>query len=435
MRTIGLLFSAAETPTSLVVGGISTLERQARQLRRAGVETLLASEIEPLTELPEGVEMLAVSALRGRIAADDRVIVLAPGLVIDERAIAAVLAAAAPAMLVAKDGNGAGVGIERLDSVSFAAGVMTLWGAAVLSVAARLGDWNFASTLLRAAAADAAILRIDIDSIPTYAPARRRDAAITWARPTTEEAAVTATGKLIAAAQKGCLDWPARFLHPFPEDFLVRLLAPTRITPNMVTLGTGLIGVGAGVAFANGWMWLGLVLALITGPLDGVDGKLARTRVEFSKFGDLEHLLDKVLEYGWYLCIAGHFAAVMGGALPWAIAALIILPAFVEAVQGEFFRRMTGKQLDDAGPLERRIRLFAGRRNTFLWTWLPLAGMGLWFEGFVMLSIYSVATTAVAQWRFYRRLAAYGRDHGAMVAGNLRATGYQFLPPGDASSK
>jgi phosphatidylglycerophosphate synthase len=251
-----------------------------------------------------------------------------------------------------------------------------------------------------------------------------------WAQPKSETEAKAAGKALIADAQKGCLDWPARFLHAWPEDVLVGLLAPTRITPNMVTLATGVIGIAAGVAFAVGWLWTGLILALITGPLDGVDGKLARTRCEYSRWGDLEHLIDKILEYGWYLCIAWHFSTVRGSALPWAIAALIILPAVAEAVQGEFFRRMTGFQLDDAGDFERRIRLVAGRRNTFLWTWLGFAAFGLWFEGFVVLAVYSVVTTAVAQWRFYKRLSAYARESGHKIAINYASTAYSFLPKG-----
>ena len=318
--------------------------------------------------------------------------------------------------------------IERIDAATVAAGLMILPGAMVRAQAAKLGEWDLQSTLIRTAAIDPTTRRIDFLGLPTYAPARRRDAKQIWARPISPDEARAAGESLIAASQKGCLDWPARFLHPWPENMLVRLLAPTKVTPNMVTVATGVIGLAACVAFATGWLWTGLILALITGPLDGVDGKLARTRCEFSKWGDLEHLVDKLLEYGWYLCIAWHFAGTRESALPWAIAALIILPAIAEAVQGEFFRRMTGIQLDDAGETERRIRLIAGRRNTFLWTWLPMAAFGLWFEGFVFLAIYSVVTTGVAQWRFYKRLSAYGRSHGNKIATNYTATGYTFLP-------
>nr|WP_310525091.1 CDP-alcohol phosphatidyltransferase family protein [Polymorphobacter sp.] len=427
MRTIGLIFPPVEPQASLVAGGISVFERQARQLHRAGVEIVFAVDVVPLTQLPAGVTAVAAGALPGQMSADDRVIVVASGLIIDERGFSAVLAADVPVMLVGDASTGC-VGVERLDAKSFATGLMALPGDMVMKVARGIGEWDLGSTLIRAAAVDSATNRIEFAAIPIYAPARRRDVALIWARPQTAEEARAATETLIAASQKGCLDWPARFLHPWPENLMVRLLAPTRITPNMVTLGTGLVGLVAAAAFATGWLWTGLILALITGPLDGVDGKLARTRVEFSKWGDLEHLVDKILEYLWYLCVAWYFSQTMGSALPWAIAALIILPAIAEAVQGEFFRRLTGIQLDDAGDVERRIRLFAGRRNTFLWTWLPMAALGLWFEGFVTLAIYSVATAGVAQWRFYKRLSAYGRNHGERIAANYVATGYTFLP-------
>ena len=428
MRTVGLLFPAEDNGVPLFMGGISVLERQARQLRRAGVAALYVVDVVPLTVLPEGVEAITSAQLPRRIDAGERVFAIAAGLVIDDRALAVVLASEAPAMLVCDAAAPGAVCIERIDAATVTAGAMVLPSEMVREQALRIGEWDLGSTLIRAAAIDSATRRIDFLALPTYAPARRRDAPLIWQRPDTPETAREATESLILAAQKGCLDWPARFLHPWPENLLVRLLAPTRITPNMVTLATGAIGVAAAVAFATGWLWTGLILALITGPLDGVDGKLARTRCEFSRWGDLEHLLDKLLEYAWYLCIAWHFAGAQQSALPWAIAALIILPAIAEAVQGEFFRRLTGIQLDDAGPTERRIRVVAGRRNTFLWTWLPMAAMGLWFEGFVMLAIYSIITTGVAQWRFYKRLSAYGRDHGNKIATNYTATGYSFLP-------
>jgi phosphatidylglycerophosphate synthase len=428
MRTVGLLFPATETPVSLLFGGITVLERQARQLRRAGATLLFAIDIEPLTELPAGVEAIGPGALASRINASDRVATIAAGLIIDERAIDAVLAAPAPALLVCDPARPDAVAIERIDSASAAAGVMVLPGTLVIAQVLGLGEWDLASTLIRATAADPATTRIDFHGLPIYAPARRRDAPMLWLRPD-ESGADAATRQLISAAQKGCLDWPARFLHPWPENLLVRLLAPTPVTPNQVTAVTAVVGIGAAIAFATGWLWTGLILALVTGPLDGVDGKLARTRVEFSKWGDLEHLVDKLLEYAWYLCLAWYFSGLRGTGLPWAVAALIILPAIAEAVQGEFFRRLTGVQLDDAGVAERRIRLVAGRRNTFLWTWAIFAASGLWFEGFVLLSVYSVVTTGVAQWRFYKRLSAYARAHGERIAANYAATAYTFLPP------
>ncbi|WP_188946000.1 CDP-alcohol phosphatidyltransferase family protein, partial [Polymorphobacter multimanifer] len=318
-------------------------------------------------------------------------------------------------------------GVERLDAQAHAAGVLRLAARSVAAVAEGLGDWDLGSTLIRTAAADASVIRVPIEGIALYSAERRREVPLLWALPRDEAGARAASDAVVAAAQKGCLDWPARFIHPLIEDMLVRLLAPTAVTPNMVTLLTGVIGVAAGLAFASGALWWGLGLALLCGPLDGVDGKLARTRIEFSRWGDLEHALDKVLEYGWYLCVAYWFASTRGTGLPWAVAALIILPALAEAVQGEFYRRLTGLQLDDSGRFERTARLVAGRRNTFLWTWAIFAVFGHWFEGFVAIAIYSILTTAVAQWRFYKRLGAFAQTGDARVRENIAATRYDFL--------
>jgi phosphatidylglycerophosphate synthase len=430
MQTTGIVLAPAADVAGLVAAGLSLVERQVRTLRRAGCAPLLLVGAEPLSPVPDGVETVSVAALGPRLAALGSVqsMVIAPGLVIDERAVAAVLAAAegGGALLVSNGTLVPAPGVERLDADTLAAGVIMLPTRRLADVARSLGEWDLGSTLLRLLSADASVPRVAIEALPLYAPDRRRNVPMLWMRPMDQASAEQAGAAVIAQAQKGCLDWPARFIHPLLEDTMVRLLAPTFITPNMVTLFTAAVGVAAGVALAMGAFWWGLGLALLCGPLDGVDGKLARTRIEFSPWGDLEHLLDKLLEYGWYLCAAWWFSSQQGSALAWAVAALIILPALVEAVQGEFYRRMTGMQLDDAGEFERRVRLVAGRRNTFLWCWAVFAVFGQWFEGFVVIAAYSVLTTAVAQWRFYARLGVYARQEDSRISANYAATRYDF---------
>ncbi len=430
MACIGVLLAPEAFQAGLVIGGITLLERQARTLRRAGCTTLLLVAPQPLTKVPEGVETVTMAGLPARMADAGFAVVLAPGLTIDERAVAAILDVEEAAILVS-DGASHG-GVERLDAANLASGVMKLPAAMLAEVAGGLGDWDFHSTLIRLAAADPTVTRISIADIELYAPERRRLVPMIWARPVEEAAAAETTRLVIAAAQKGALDWPARFVHPLIEDTLVRLLAPSFVTPNMVTLVTAILGFAAAGLFAAGMLWWALGLALLCGPLDGVDGKLARTRIEFSRWGDLEHVLDKLIEYVWYLCAAWWFSGAaadggLGSGLPWAVAALIIFPALSESLQGEFFRRITGKQLDDAGTFERRLRLVAGRRNTFLWTWAAMAAMGWWFQGFVLLAGYSMVTTAITQWRFYSRLGEFLRAGDARVKANYAASSYGFL--------
>ena len=401
------------------VAGRPVLERQRRQSLIAGVERIV-------------IWSDATSDTLAQIADDDVVLVLSSGLVVDERIVAAVLAASVPAVATwPAVGAHKRAGVERLDALTVAAGVATYPGAMVRRLMTGLGDWDLHSTLLRAALADEGATRVDLSAIDLYAPARRRFVPLVWTIPETPAEASEATTLLIGAAQKGCLDWPARFIHPPIENMLVRLLAPTPITPNMVTLFVLLVSIGAGVAFVFGWMWTGLALALFSGPLDGVDGKLARARLEFSRWGDLEHVLDKISEYGWYLCLAGHFAAQRGGEGPWTLAALIILVALAESLQGEFFRRFTGKQLDDAGDFERRFRLVSGRRNTFFWTLIPFGIAGAWYGGFILIAVYSVVTFAVMQASFYKRMAEFGRIASPVVDRNFSRTAYAFLPGKD----
>jgi phosphatidylglycerophosphate synthase len=445
MPVLALLMTGDAMPGDLlpglgVVAGITLVERQVRQLLHAGVDKVLL--LAPV--LPD--------ALAGRLLADKRVqavatpealsralagseepcLVLAPGLLIDQRVIAALLAAApGPAMAVFGDAPPGGA--LRLDGTTHDAGAMLLPAEMVARTAATVGDWDLAATLARAAV-EARARRIEVESLDRYAPALRRDAPMLWARPETDAARREAGAQVLRAAQKGCLDWPARFLHPPVEDLLTRLLLPTRVTPNMVTVLTALLGLVALLCFALGQPWAGLILVLAIGPLDGVDGKLARSRVEYSRWGDLEHVLDKLLEYGWFLAIGYWLSSSGHGLAAWLAAAGIIIFALAEATQGEFFRRFTGRQLDDWGPFERRWRLVAGRRNTFFWSLLPFAAFGLWFEGLLMILAYAAITFAVGQWRFLKALGEHGRAASETIRASFAATSYAFLPNGGGRS-
>ena len=427
MATIALLFAEGDAPLgALHVAGTSVLDRQLRQLRYAGIEAIVVGGGMPSA----GFDAVAdAGALRHRLADDDQVLVLAPGLVVDERIVSAILAATAPVVATwSIAGPGPQCGIERLDPMSFAAGVAVYPGGLVRQVAAHLGEWDLQATLLRAALAEPGATRLDLGALPLYDAGRRRDLPLSWARPADADEAAAATSMLLAAAQKGCLDWPARYLHPPIENVLVRLLLPTSITPNQVTIFVAVLAVVAGVAFATGWLWTGLLLALATGPLDGVDGKLARTKLVFSRWGELEHLLDKISEYGWFLCIAAHLSIAEGNAGPWAVAALIVLFALAESLQNEFFRRFTGTMLDEVGGFERGFRLVSGRRNTFFWTLVPFALFGHWYVGFVTVAIYSVVTYFILQFRFIVRMTAYGRANAPAIEANFARTAYGFLP-------
>jgi hypothetical protein len=112
----------------------------------------------------------------------------------------------------------------------------------------------------------------------------------------------------------------------------------------------------------------------------------------------------------------------------WLAAGGIILFALTEAASGEFFRRFTGRQLDDWGPFERRFRLVGGRRNTFFWSLVPFALLGWWWEGFLMILVYAAITFAVSHWRLLKAVGDYGSRISDEVRANFAGTAYDFLP-------
>ena len=359
------------------VAGITIAQRQRRQLLRLGAESVHEGE----------------NPRRGPV------LLIEAGLIADERLLAAFLAevqsrswSRGPAVAVGPDG--------------------TPGGLAWLPAGLAAPDW---AQIRREAEP------VDLSGVDTYSPERRRRVPLLWQRPEDAASARKAASALLAAAQKGCLDWPARFVHPPIENAAVRLLWPTPVTPNMISVLAFLLGLYAAWCFATGALWTGLLIALAVGPIDGIDGKLARSRMEFSPWGDLEHVGDKIVEYAWF---AG-LAAALGTGTAWALAALIVCTALAEALLGEFYRRVTGAQLDDAGPFERAYRLVSGRRNTFFWSLLPFAWFDAWHAGLVAIAVYAAVNFFIMLWRFFVRLAEYGRAHSAAIARNLDATAYE----------
>ena len=86
------------------------------------------------------------------------------------------------------------------------------------------------------------------------------------------------------ATQSGVLDFPA-LVHAPIEKWLASHLCRTSITPNQITLGTRVLGFSVTVLYALGYLWAGALLALIIGVPDGLDGKLARLKVQMTKAG------------------------------------------------------------------------------------------------------------------------------------------------------
>ena len=93
---------------------------------------------------------------------------------------------------------------------------------------------------------------------------------------------------------------PRQITHP-----VVAVLARLGVTPNMLTIGQLLGGIGAAYVIAMGELFWGGIALLAAAALDAFDGTLARTTGRVTKFGGvLDSTIDRLFE-----------GAILGGLL------------------------------------------------------------------------------------------------------------------------
>jgi phosphatidylglycerophosphate synthase len=195
------------------------------------------------------------------------------------------------------------------------------------------------------------------------------------------------------AAQNGVLDLPG-FLDSPIEDWIVARLCRTSVTPNQVTFVTMLIGLAVTALFSTGHLWWGVVLAYLIEVLDGVDGKLARTKVEMTAAGQWEHVIDFFVEMSWWTALAFHFHR--GGMRnAYGLLALLVGSALLGQVARKSARAKTGRSLDDSSGFDRFVRWIGGRRNINIWILAGALALGNAAGGFVLICFWGAATAAV----------------------------------------
>ncbi|MBA2431420.1 MAG: CDP-alcohol phosphatidyltransferase family protein [Chthoniobacterales bacterium] len=248
---------------------------------------------------------------------------------------------------------------------------------------------------LREELATTRLTSVDVAAQSDYIVSTRRHVRPLWFPAPAPEHRRLAESLILDTAQKGTLDIPARIHGPI-ETFLVSHLCKTSITPNQLTLLTMLVSLTVIVQFASGWIWSGVITALIVGVLDGLDGKQARVTVQTTEVGEWEHELDYVLETSWWLALAYHFHSTQQ--VPhawWLVGVLLVLDLLDRAGRG-LVKRKIGRDLDDATRFDQQVRLVGGRRNTFIWI---LAIATLLFAapaaGFVVLCWWGIATAVI----------------------------------------
>ena len=156
---------------------------------------------------------------------------------------------------------------ERIDGATRWAGVAVVDAPLLGSTAAMLGDWDLQSTLLRRAVQEGA---------------RRVPASDIGGEPLLVESADQLADfqrHLVHSSRGPRDDWVSRYLLPPLEDFATEQLMETAVRPTWLIFAALALTIGGAICFTRGWLGAGLVLLLLSTPLDLVAARLATLRL------------------------------------------------------------------------------------------------------------------------------------------------------------
>lgn len=260
---------------------------------------------------------------------------------------------------------------ERIDAQSRWAGVALVDSRLLGSTAAMLGDWDLQSTLLRRTLQEGA-LRLPVAAGSEPLLVERAEQLEGFQR------------TLVAASRGARTDWTSRYLLPPLEEFGTEQLMETNVRPGWLIWAALLLTLGGAVCFTRGWLGAGLVLLLLSTPLDLIASRLAALRLRplparmISRLALWPAAGIALLALGWWEM---RNAGAGWGALLTAGATV----AFAEAARIE----------KAAMPAGGELWLFS-RRNAIVAA-IPFALLGSWTAYLLAMLVYAAASFFIVQ--------------------------------------
>lgn len=395
------LLILADAPGALVeLFGISMLERLLRIAQRLGFREALI-----LSKTPDEIaaHIAKPSWARAGVALDvrpreadpvlindvapgaDRILLVSASFYYDARLLKALAERVATTLLVDSAPPPQSAPLWKSDRVEF-------HGAALLE-----GEWlarrHYDVSLfdqLSAEAASGQVQICDAATEPTYVTALRKHVRPVFFPAPTLELIPLAEKFPRDVAQNGVLDFPGFCDSPI-EDWIVKKICRTSIRPNQVTFTTMVIGVAVTALFATGHLWWGVALAYAIEVLDGVDGKLARIKVETTTAGEWEHEVDYAIELSWWTALAFHFHGAGLTNAYWLLA-LYVVSDLVDRLAKRAVKQKVGRNLDDVSNFDRFVRCIGARRNINIWILIAALALRDARNGFVLICCWGAAT-------------------------------------------
>lgn len=183
----------------------------------------------------------------------------------------------------------------------------------------------------------------------------------------TPQSADSIAWRMFMGTYKGATDLVTKHVWPRPAFHATTFLAERGVTPNMVTSVAAIATVAAFFLFLQGSYGWGLLAAWLMTFLDTVDGKLARTTLTASKWGDVfDHGIDLVHPPFWYIAWALGLAAwgmALSDQMFWWITAVILGGYVLQRVMEGISIKWLGLEIHIWRPLDTFFRQITARRN------------------------------------------------------------------------
>ncbi len=217
--------------------------------------------------------------------------------------------------------------------------------------------------------------------------------------------------KLFDSSYKGITDFVTKFIWPVPAFHVTRMCAALKISPNTVTTLSLILTIVAMYFFWQGQWAAGFVAGWGMTFLDTVDGKLARTTMSYSKWGNIyDHGIDLIHPpfwyWAWFVGLQGTQGSVSPVLSEWLILSLIaILAGYLvdRVVEGLFILKFKF-HIHVWRPIDSFVRIITARRNpnTFIFMvailFIPVFPQaGIW--GFVLVAVWTWLCIFFHIWR------------------------------------
>ena len=347
--------AASAAPIVVVVERVpQALQDAFERLRLDGVGVF------PVSELAEAVS---------RFEAGSRILLIGDGIAPSAELVASLAEEPEPAVATVPDDE-AHERFERIDGESRWAGVALVDARLLGSTAAMLGDWDLQSTLLRRTLQEGA-LRLPIEQELEPLLVERAEDLEGFQR------------KLLIGSRGARTDWVSRYLLPPVEEFATEQLMETAVRPGWLIWAAVALTLGGAFSFTRGWLGAGLVLLLLSTPLDIVASRLATLRLRplatrlMSRLALWPAAGVALLALGWWETRhgTGWGALVSAG----------VTIAFAEAARIE----KAGVSTDG------ELWLFSRRSAIFVA--IPFALAGAWTSYLIALLVYAAVSFFIVQ--------------------------------------